>query len=137
MAIDQKKQTYVEIFGSLTFIHNETCNIYTHLIGALLLPLVATVSVQYLAGTQFLDVSIMDYAMFGIYFWCVEVCLVLSVFYHLMLAHSPGVEQFWHGMDLFGIVIATVGTISSGIYYVFFCELSLQKLHWAIVSLFK
>ena len=33
---------YLEILTSLTFLHNETCNVYTHLIGALLLPLVAT-----------------------------------------------------------------------------------------------
>ncbi|KAK8012223.1 hypothetical protein PG989_000483 [Apiospora arundinis] len=38
-------------------------------------------------------------------------------------------------MDLLGIVIVTVGTFSSGIYYLFFCEAGLQRLHWAIVSL--
>lgn len=44
--------------------------------------------------------------------------------------HSHQVELFWHGMDLLGIVIVTVGTLSSGIYYVFFCESSFQKLHF-------
>lgn len=132
-----EKADYVDIFTSLTFLHNETCNVYTHLIGALLLPIAATISLRYLAGPQFLHVSVIDYAMFGIYFWCAEVCLILSALYHLMLPHSHRVELFWHGMDLLGIVIVTVGTFSSGIYYVFFCEASLQKLHWAIVSLFK
>ena len=130
-----EKADYLEIFTSLTFLHNETCNVYTHLVGALLLPLVATAFLRYLAEPQFLNVSCMDYAMFGIYFWCAEICLVLSTLYHLMLSHSHHVEQLWHGMDLLGIVILTVGTFSSGIYYVFFCEASLQKLHWAIVSL--
>ncbi|KAF7114207.1 hypothetical protein CNMCM5793_007785 [Aspergillus hiratsukae] len=127
------KADYLEIFTSLTFLHNESCNVYTHLIGALLLPLVATTFQRYLAEPQFLNVSFMDYAIFGIYFWCAEICLVLSALYHLMQPHSHQVEQFWHGMDLLGIVIVTVGTFSSGIYYVFFCETSLQKLHWAIV----
>ena len=77
----------------------------------------------------------MDYIMFSIYFLCAEICLVLSTLYHLMLLYSHYVEQFWHRMDLLGIIIVTVGTFSSGIYYVFFCEVSLQKLHWAIVSL--
>ncbi|KAK8002221.1 phosphatidylglycerol/phosphatidylinositol transfer protein [Apiospora arundinis] len=36
-------------------------------------------------------------------------------------------------MDLLGIVIVTVGTFSSGIYYLFFCEAGLQRLHWAII----
>ena len=131
----REKADYLEIFTSLTFLHNDTCNVYTHLVGALLLPFVATAFLRYLAEPQFLNVSSMDYAMFGIYFWCAEICLVLSTLYHLMQSHSDHVEQFWHGMDLLGIVIVTVGTFSSGIYYAFFCEASLQKLHWAIVSL--
>lgn len=125
---------YLQIFTSLTFLHNETCNVYTHLVGALFLPLVATAVLQYLGKPQFINVLFIDYAIFGIYFWCAAVCLILSTLYHLIQPHSHQVEQFWHGMDLLGIVIVTVGTFSSGIYYVFFCEANLQKLHWAIVS---
>ncbi|KAI0160751.1 mPR-like GPCR protein [Xylariaceae sp. FL1272] len=32
---------YGEIFMSLTFLHNETCNVYSHLTGALFLPFIA------------------------------------------------------------------------------------------------
>ncbi|KAG9249971.1 hemolysin-III protein [Emericellopsis atlantica] len=127
------KADYAEILTSLTFLHNESCNIYTHLIGAFLIPLVATVFLRYLGAPQFLNTSYMDYAMFGVYFWCAEACLVLSTLYHLMQPHSYRVEVFWHGMDLLGIVIVTMGTFASGIYYIFFCEASLQRLHWAIV----
>jgi len=127
--------SYLDIFVSLTFLHNETCNVYTHLVGALLIPLVATGFIRCLAAPQFSNVSFMDYSMFGIYFVFAEICLLLSTLYHLMLSHSHSVEQFWHGMDLLGIVIHTVGTFCSGIYYLFFCEASLQKMHWAIVSL--
>ncbi|KAK6387721.1 Adiponectin receptor protein 2 [Exophiala oligosperma] len=129
----REKANYLEILTSLTFLHNETCNVYTHLIGAVLLPLVATVFLRYLGQPQFHNVVSMDYAMFGIYFWCAEICLILSTMYHLMLPHSHQAEQFWHGMDLLGIVVVTVGTFTSGIYYVFFCESSLQKLHWGII----
>ncbi|UKZ85971.1 uncharacterized protein TrAFT101_001810 [Trichoderma asperellum] len=129
-----EKADYLEVFASLTFLHNETCNVYTHLVGALLLPLIAPVFLRLLTDPRFLNVSSMDYAMFNVYFWCAEICLVLSALYHLLQPHSHGVEMFWHGMDLLGIVIVTVGTFSSGIYYVFFCEASLQKLHWTIVS---
>ncbi|RAH76631.1 hemolysin-III protein [Aspergillus japonicus CBS 114.51] len=114
---------YREIFTSLTFLHDESCNVYSHLIGALLLPLVATTFGRKLAQPQFLGVSFMEYAMFGIYFWCAEICL----------PHSRRIEYFWHGMDLLGFVVVTVGTFSSGIYHVCFCEANLQKLHWAIV----
>ena len=129
-----EKADYLATFTSLTFLHNETCNVYTHLIGALLLPLVAIAFLRGLQGPQLLSVSGTDYFIFGIFFSCAECCLVFSAGYHLMGSHSHEVEQFWHGMDLLGIVIVTVATFVSGIYYVFFCEPNLQKLHWAIVS---
>ena len=84
--------------------------------------------------SRFLHVSEMDYFMFGLYLVVAEACLVFSAAYHLMQDHSPKVEEFWHGMDLLGIVIVTVGTFVSGIYYIFICEPRLQKVHWAILS---
>lgn len=70
---------------------------------------------------------------------CVFACsaenmLFSSTMYHLSLSSSPAVEQLWHRMDLLGIVIVTVGSSVPGIYYIFYCELFLQKLYWAIVS---
>lgn len=78
------KEGYLEIFSSLTFLHNESYNVYTHLVGALLLLLVATASLRYLAEPRFLNVSYMDYTIFRIHFRCTETCLVLSALYYLM-----------------------------------------------------
>jgi adiponectin receptor len=129
-----EKADYLDIVTSLTFLHNETCNVYTHLVGALLLPLIATTFMRVLSEPQFLNVLGTDYFMFGIFFWCAECCLIFSATYHLVGSHSHDVEQFWHRMDLLGIVIVTVGTFIPGIFYIFICEPGLQKLHWAIVS---
>lgn len=129
-----EKADYLEVLAGLTFMHNETCNVYTHLIGALVLPSIAAVFMRALSGTQFLNVSGMDYLMCGIFFWCAECCLIFSATYHLIGPHSHQVEQFWHRMDLLGIVVVTVGTFVPGIYYIFMCDPSLQKAHWAIVS---
>ncbi|OKL59122.1 hypothetical protein UA08_05966 [Talaromyces atroroseus] len=128
-----ERASYHEILTSLTFLHNETCNVYTHLAGALLLPLIAAVFMQVLSEPQFIDVSGTDHVMFGIFFWSAECCLIFSATYHLVGPHSHDVEQFWHRMDLLGIVIVTVGTFIPGIYYIFTCEPSLQKLHWVII----
>ncbi|KAL6240391.1 hypothetical protein RBB50_012673 [Rhinocladiella similis] len=129
----REKADYLESLTSLTFLHNETCNIYTHLIGAVLLPPFAAIFLRFLDHPQIPNVSTMDYAVFNIYFLSAEICLVLSTLYHLMISHSHNIEHFWQGMDLLGIVIVTIGTIFSGIYYTI-CEASLQKLHWTIVS---
>jgi adiponectin receptor len=125
--------SYSEVFKSLTLLHNETCNIYTHLIGALLLPLVAASFVQVLSEPRFFDVSGADYVALGIFFCGAECCLIFSAAFHLMECHSYSVEQFCLRMDLLGIIAVTVGTSVSGIYYIFACEPSLQKLHWIVV----
>lgn len=126
--------SYLDIIRSLTFLHNETCNVYTHLAGAILLPLIAIDTIRTLSQSQFSDVSTTDYTMFAIFFWSAECCLLFSTMYHLVGPYSYKVEKFWHRMDLFGIVIVTIGTFIPSIYYIFFCTPALQRIHWCIVS---
>ncbi|KAF5699747.1 hypothetical protein FGLOB1_11187 [Fusarium globosum] len=125
---------YFQVLKSLTFLHNETCNVYTHLIGAVLLPCFATAILRSIYVLQYVDVTRTDFIMFGIYFCSAESCLVFSAAYHLTESHSHEVEQFWHRRDLLGIVIVIVGTFIPGIYYIFSCEPILLKVHWAIVG---
>src|SRR5437868_2190666 len=87
-----EKVDYLEIFISLTFLHNETCNVYIHLIGALFLPLIATAFMRVFSEPQFLNISGTDYIMFRIFFWCAECCLVFSATYHLIGFYSYDVE---------------------------------------------
>jgi predicted membrane channel-forming protein YqfA (hemolysin III family) len=120
--------------ASLEFLHNETCNIYTHLVGALLLPIIADCCMATFSQPRFSGVHGMDYAMFGIFFLSAECCLILSTTYHLIGSYSHSVEQMWLRMDLFGIVIVTTGTFVPSIYYAFPCHPRLQRLYWTIVS---
>jgi adiponectin receptor len=87
-----EKADYINIFTSLTFLPNKTYNIYTHLIRALLLPLIAFSVMQILSQPQFLNVSRSDYIIFGIFFCCAECCLIFSTIYHLVGCHSHAVE---------------------------------------------
>ena len=122
------------ILMSLTYVHNETCNVYTHLIGALILPFLAMPVMRLLSEPRFIGVTGADYFMFGMFFLSAECCLIISVLYHLIMSHSRDVEQFWLRMDLLGILIVTEGTHISGINYVFPCEPKLQKAHWTTVG---
>lgn len=123
-----------DVLTSLTFLHNETCNIYSHLVGAAVLPLLAATTVRSFWQYASVAVSKTDYIMFGVFFGCAECCLLLSTAYHLLSSHSHHVDQLWHRMDLLGIVIATVGTFIPGIHYIFVCEPMWQAFHWFIVS---
>lgn len=133
---DYRKENadYLEILASLMFLHNETCNVYTHLVGAIALLPVAITTTLALSQPQFVSISTTDYIMFAIFFFCAEFCLLCSAVYHLFGPHSRHVKQFWDQMDLLGIVVVTMGTFTPGIYYIFFCRPDLQRSHWAIVS---
>lgn len=48
-----EKPDYKDIFLSLTYMHNETCNIYTHLIGAILVWPVAYIYMRILPEPQY------------------------------------------------------------------------------------
>ncbi|OAQ57883.1 hemolysin-III related domain-containing protein [Pochonia chlamydosporia 170] len=57
---------------------------------------------QYLSEPQFLNVSSLNYAMFGIR---AEICLVLRTLYHLIHSRSHRMQQFWRRMDLLDILM--------------------------------
>lgn len=128
---------YLKTLASLKYLHNETCNIYTHLVGALLLPAIANCCMAGFSRSQFFDVRRLDYTMFWIFFLSAECCLILSTTYHLVGSHSRSVEQMWLRMDLLGIVVVTTGTFVPSIYYAFPCHLRLQRIYWTIVGHFS
>jgi adiponectin receptor len=129
-----EKPDYKDIFLSLTYLHNEGCNIYSHSIGAILVWPAAYVYMQILPEPQYDNVLPADYVMFIIFFLSAEFCLLSSATYHLMQPHSHEVEQFWHRMDLTGIAVINAGTFVAAIYYFFICQPAFQILHWVIVS---
>ncbi|KAI4910662.1 hypothetical protein J4E90_006917 [Alternaria incomplexa] len=127
-----EKPEYKDIFLSLTYLHNETCNVYTHLIGAILVWPVAYIYMQILAKPEYHNVLPADYVMFIIFFFSCEFCLLSSAVYHLMQPHSHKLEQLWHVMDLTGIAVIIAGTFVAAIYYFFICQPAFQILHWVI-----
>ncbi|PCD20154.1 hypothetical protein AU210_016729 [Fusarium oxysporum f. sp. radicis-cucumerinum] len=90
---------YLQVIRSLIFLHNETCNVWTHLIGALLLPLFAAAILQTIHGSQYIDVTGTDFIMFSVFFFSAESCLVLSAVYHLTESHS----HEWNNSGIGGI----------------------------------
>ncbi|KAK4553671.1 hypothetical protein LTR86_009169 [Recurvomyces mirabilis] len=129
-----EKPDYMDILLSLTYVHNETCNIYTHLIGAILVWPVAYIYMRILPEPQYDNVLPADYVMFIIFFFSCEFCLLSSAIYHLMQPHSHEVEQFWHRMDLTGIAVIIAGTFIAAIYYFFICQPTFQIIHWVVTT---
>ncbi len=120
-------------FQSLGYIHNETVNIYSHIIGAAIF-LTAPV---YTYRALYLRYPLADQAdifVFSTFFYGVSTCFILSAIYHIISNHSPRVQKFGNQLDYLGIVILMWGSTIPSIYYGFYCDPRLQKIYWANVS---
>jgi hypothetical protein len=122
--------SYFRSFQSLFYLHNESVNIHTHLLGSFLLFFTSfTVS-----AFEVHSVSAADICVFGCFFLGAVVCLTTSAIFHTISNHSPGVNRLGNQLDYIGIVFLITGSFIPSIYYGFYCEPSLQKIYWGMVS---
>lgn len=120
-------------FSSWKYIHNETINIYSHLLPAVAFVLGIWYISQYL-HSRYAEVTIADEFIFVFFLFTAAVCLGFSTTYHTLLNHSLALETIWLRLDFVGIVFLTLGDFVSGIYVAFWCEPLLRKIYWAMVS---
>lgn len=121
-------------FYSLTYIHNETVNIYTHL-----LPSLASVPLAYLIhnalSERYDTADHADVVAFSCFFAGTAFCMGMSAFYHTISNHSPVVARIGNACDYVGIVGAIAGSFVPSVYYGFYCMPNLQKTYWGMISL--
>ena len=122
--------SYFRSFQSLFYIHNESVNIHTHLLGSFLF--LFTSSTVYASEAR--SVSAADVSVFGCFFLGAVVCLAMSAIFHTILNHSQRVAQLGNQLDYVGIVLLITGSFVPSIYYAFYCEPLLQHVYWGMVS---
>lgn len=120
-------------FRSWFYIHNESINIYSHMIPTIAFLLGGWYLQEYLI-TRYSKITYSDFFIFTFFILTVVVCLGLSTTYHTLMNHSFNVEQLWLQYDLVGIVILTLGDLVTRIYMVFWCEHLQRKIYWSMVS---
>jgi adiponectin receptor len=114
-----QSNSYTKSWKSLLYLHNETVNIYTHLIGALFIfvsgiALYSTLSPRYFAGAV--------------------ACLGMSATYHTIQNHSHEVAVWGNKLDYLGIVFLIWGSFVPVLYYAFGDEPELRKTYWAMIT---
>ena len=93
--------SYSKSFASLTHLHNESVNIYTHLICALL----AVVAGVYAYGTlrpRYERATQQDVLVFSCFFGGAVACLGMSATYHTISNHSQKVAGLGNKLDYLG-----------------------------------
>mmetsp|Transcript_27353 Transcript_27353/g.52066 ORF Transcript_27353/g.52066 Transcript_27353/m.52066 type:complete len:325 (+) Transcript_27353:165-1139(+) len=119
------------IFNSLSYFHNESGNIYTHLIS-----LIAFVGI---AVNHFffanLELTFFDKLTSLLYFASVIFCFLASFIYHA-LSHKPHrVYQKALSCDLIGIVMCILGSYYIGLWIGFRCHLKYAFMYMAAITL--
>lgn len=99
--------SYSRSFASLSHLHNESVNIYTHLVGALL-ALLAGVYVYGSVKPRYALATGEDVRVFGCFFGGAVVCLGMSATYHTIANHSERVAGLGNKLDYLGWVFGSV-----------------------------
>ncbi|ENH71182.1 hemolysin-III family protein [Fusarium oxysporum] len=111
---------------SLSYIHNESVNIYSHLIAAVFFLLCQWYIQQYSEATG------ADFIALSIFMLAAVTCLSFSATYHTFMNHSKSVAHFCLRLDMLGVVIFILGDLVLGIYLVFWCESLLRNIYWSM-----
>ncbi|KAK7516628.1 hemolysin-III related-domain-containing protein [Phyllosticta citriasiana] len=125
--------SYFESIKSLFYIHNETVNVYSHLLGAVAAALgscllYSTLKARYETANQ------EDILMFGCFFAGAAMCLGLSATYHLLSNHSPRVAKLGNKLDYMGIVFLIWGSFIPSVYYGLLEHPDRVRFYWIMIT---
>lgn len=126
--------SYLTSVSSLTHLHNESVNIWTHLLGALV-SLTAALTLYRDLRPRYFHATSEDVGVFACFFAGTVACLGMSAAYHTLSNHSEGVARFGNKLDYVGIVALIWGSFVPAIYYGFSAEPRLVRVYWMMVCM--
>lgn len=118
---------------SLRYIHNESVNIYTHLLGAIIFAALPFY-MQSKVYAQQPNIELGDIVVFLIFFLSVAICFLLSATFHIISNHGETVSILSNNLDYLGIAILIWGSTIPSVYYGFYYDTKLQKLYWLLIT---
>nr|KMM70660.1 adiponectin receptor protein 1 [Coccidioides posadasii RMSCC 3488] len=122
-------QSVTDCIASLTYVHNETANIYTHMIPGLFL-VVGEILLYQNFLSFYPEATEADRLVFASLLFAALICMSFSTAYHTLMSHSHSVSRLWLQMDYLGIMALILGNILTGTYMVFYCIPHLIWLYW-------
>ncbi|KAJ5110238.1 hemolysin-III related protein [Penicillium argentinense] len=126
-----ESRSWTRCFASWFYSHNETGNIYSHLLPAVFLAATLLLSVS--AGTRF-DTHTLDGSVVGFQLGSALLCLFLSTMYHTLLNHSSSVSRRCLQLDYVGILGLILGNLASGLHFGFYCAPTLRNVYWSMIA---
>ncbi|KAG0303698.1 hypothetical protein BGZ98_006395 [Dissophora globulifera] len=127
--------SYKKCLASLGYLHNESVNIWSHLLGAVVCivgsPLAYFKIIGVLETIRWTDVAVFYIFMAG-----AIICLSMSASFHTFSCHSEKVSHQWNRCDYVGIVFLIAGSFYPAIFYGFYCFPVWQITYIAMITVF-
>ena len=120
--------TWRQIFLSLFQWHNETGNIWTHIVGLLLF---LALFVRELSMT---DKDMQHKAVAFFYISITIFCMSSSAFFHLAMPRSAAAYDVTLRIDMTGIVLVIIVSFGVGLHYGYWCFRHLEWIYLGITS---
>ncbi|PNS19503.1 hypothetical protein CAC42_7347 [Sphaceloma murrayae] len=121
---------------SLGSVHNETFNIYSHLLPASLSLLAAALIADSVLVKRYPLASQTDRLLWLYYLLSVGTCFSLSAAFHTLINHSATYYHFFLKVDYCGIMILILAHFVTGEYLTFYCEHRLRNTYWTLIIFF-
>lgn len=121
-------------FASWLYWHNESCNIYSHLLPGLFL-LLGQGALYDHVRTRHWDLDSFDASVLSLQVLTAVFCFLISAAYHTLIDHSAEFAQRWLQLDYVGIIALILGNFISGLHFGFYCTPLLKYFYWALVRL--
>ncbi|KAJ1673373.1 hypothetical protein EV182_005365, partial [Spiromyces aspiralis] len=126
--------SYFGCIHSLTYLHNESGNVWSHLLGSLTFVFLLFATYLYV----FPDIKTLawsDVTVTCIFLVGAVTCMMFSACFHLFSCHSEDVQLAWNRCDYLGIVLLIVGSCIPTIYYAFHCNNLVRLFHISVITL--
>ncbi|RIB06552.1 hemolysin-III related-domain-containing protein [Gigaspora rosea] len=119
--------SYLKCLQSLFYLHNESVNIWSHLMGGVIFTLFSVITYSYMSTHP--SINWWDFFALYCYLMGALICLFLSALFHTFSCHSETVCANWNRCDYIGIVFLIVGSDISIVYYAFYCHYILMTFY--------
>lgn len=126
--------SWLSSLASWTYPHNESANIYSHLLPGLCLLLSQGWVYEYVSTRYATSLTDVDWMIVSMQLFSGTVCLLTSTMYHTGLNHSADVAGRWLQMDYVGILGLILGNFVSGLHFGFYCLPAVKYFYWGLVG---
>ncbi|OTA89842.1 hypothetical protein M434DRAFT_47270, partial [Hypoxylon sp. CO27-5] len=117
---------------SWQYIHNETVNIFSHIIGALVFLALPMYVFRTEVPPRYKFATMTDILVCSTYFLGVGVCFTFSTLFHTFMCHSETVYSLGIKLDYQGILLLIWGANVPLIYHSMPCDSAGQIAYWTL-----